>query len=193
MIRKLAFGLTLVLAMLLPATLASAQQQGGGSLSDTYSGDELVNTGSEFFGSVAQGLASVIERAVSTYGLPNGYILGEEGSGALFAGARYGQGTLYTRNAGELPVYWQGPSIGFDVGGDGSKVMILVYNLSSLQAVMGRIPGVNGSAYVVGGLGMTVMKRRELVMVPIRSGVGARLGLNVGYLNFTSEPTWNPF
>lgn len=193
MIRKLAFGLTLVLAMLLPATIASAQQQGGGSLSDTYSGDELVNTGAEFFGSVAQGLASVIERAVSTYGLPNGYILGEEGSGALFAGARYGQGTLYTRNAGELPVYWQGPSIGFDVGGDGSKVMILVYNLSSLESVMGRIPGVNGSAYVVGGLGMTVMKRRDLVMVPIRSGVGARLGLNVGYLNFTNEPTWNPF
>lgn len=192
MIRKLAFGLTFVLAMLAPVAAATAQQSNG-SLSDTYSGDELVSTGSEFFGSVAQGLASVIERAVSQFGLPNGYILGEEGSGALFAGARYGQGTLYTRNAGELPVYWQGPSIGFDVGGDGSKVMVLVYNLSSLESVMGRIPGVNGSAYVMGGLGMTVMKRRDLVMVPIRSGVGARLGLNVGYLNFTSEPTWNPF
>lgn len=192
MIRKLAFGLTFVLAMLAPVAAATAQQSNG-SLSDTYSGEELVSTGSEFFGSVAQGLASVIERAVSQFGLPNGYILGEEGSGALFAGARYGQGTLYTRNAGELPVYWQGPSIGFDVGGDGSKVMVLVYNLSSLESVMGRIPGVNGSAYVMGGLGMTVMKRRDLVMVPIRSGVGARLGLNVGYLNFTSEPTWNPF
>ena len=190
MIKKLALGLLLLVGLAAPLP-ALAQSQG--SLSDTYSGEELVNTGSEFFGSVAQGLASLIERAVSQFGLPNGYILGEEGSGSLFIGARYGQGTLYTRNAGEMPVYWQGPSIGFDVGGDGSKVMILVYNLDSLQSVMGRFPGVNGSAYVVGGLGMTVIKRSNVVMVPIRSGVGARLGINVGYLNFTPEPTWNPF
>jgi len=178
---------TLVLA----PTLSYAQQQG--SLSDNYSGDELIDTGHQFFGSVSQGLASVVERAVSQFGLPNAYILGEEAGGAIFAGARYGEGTMYTRNQGEYPIFWQGPSIGFDFGGDGSKVMMLVYNLSQVSDVYGRYPGVDGSAYVLGGFGMTVVKYGDVVMVPIRSGVGARLGINVGYLKFTQEPTWNPF
>jgi hypothetical protein len=178
---------TLVLA----PTMSYAQQQG--SLSDTYSGEELVDTGHQFFGSVAQGLASVVERAVSQFGLPNAYILGEEAGGAIFAGARYGEGTMYTRNQGEHPVFWQGPTVGLDFGGDGSKVMMLVYNLAQISDVFGRYPGVDGSAYVIGGLGMTVVKYGDVVMVPIRSGVGARLGINVGYLKFTQEPTWNPF
>ena len=188
----------LVLAMLvavvgapLPALARSGSNSG--SLSDTYSADELVNTGSAFFGSVAQGLASVVEKAVSQFGLPNGYILGDEGSGAVILGARYGQGTMYTRNAGDLTVYWQGPSVGLDVGGDGSKVMMLVYNLPDINAIYGRYPGVNGSAYAVGGLGMTVLKKDNVVVVPIRSGLGARLGINAGYLKFTSNATWNPF
>lgn len=164
-----------------------------GSLSDTYSADELVQKGGAFFGSVAQGLASVVEKAVSQFGLPNGYILGEEGSGAFMLGARYGQGTLYTRNAGDLAVYWQGPSVGLDFGGDGSKVMMLVYNLPDVNAVYGRFPGVDGSAYVIGGLGMTVLKHGDIVVVPIRSGLGARFGVNAGYLKFTPSPTWNPF
>jgi hypothetical protein len=164
-----------------------------GSLSDTYTSDDLVATGGEFFGSVSQGLASLVERAVSQFGLPNAYILGEEAGGALVAGVRYGEGTMFTRNQGEHPLFWQGPSIGFDVGGDGSKVMMLVYNLPTVEAVYGRYPGVDGSAYVVGGLGMTVMKYGDVVLVPIRSGVGLRAGLNVGYLKFTQEPTWNPF
>ncbi|MBN9310024.1 MAG: DUF1134 domain-containing protein [Devosia sp.] len=177
--------------LVLTPTLTYAQQQG--SLSDSYSGDELVDTGHQFFGSVAQGLASLVERAVSQFGLPNAYILGEEAGGAIFAGARYGEGTMYTRNQGEHPVFWQGPTVGLDFGGDGSKVMMLVYNLSTISDVYGRYPGVDGSAYVVGGLGMTVVKYGNVVMVPIRSGVGARLGINVGYLKFTQEPTWNPF
>ncbi len=182
------------LAALLVALLAfAAPAQAQGSLSDTFSGDELVESGREFFGSAAQGLASVVERAVSQYGQPNGYILGEEAGGALFVGAKYGEGTLYTRNAGQFTLYWQGPSIGLDIGGDGSKVMMLVYNLSTIQDILGRYPGVDGSAYVVGGVGMTVTKRGNVVVVPIRSGLGARLGINVGYLNFTAEPTWNPF
>ncbi len=179
--------LVLLVASPLPALARS------GSLSDTYSADELVHTGSAFFGSVAQGLAAVIEKSVGEYGLPNGYILGEEGSGALFIGARYGQGILYTRNRGNLPVYWQGPSVGVDFGGDGSKVMMLVYNLPDVRAIYSRFPGVNGSAYLVGGLGMTVLKRGDVVVVPIRSGLGARLGINAGYLHFTPEATWNPF
>ncbi|GAB5427648.1 MAG: DUF1134 domain-containing protein [Devosia indica] len=164
-----------------------------GSLSDTFSGEELVDSGREFFGSAAQGLASVVERAVGQYGQPNGYILGEEAGGALFIGAKYGEGTLYTRNAGQFSIFWQGPSVGLDIGADGSKVMMLVYNLSTIQDILGRYPGVDGSAYVIGGVGMTVTKRGNVVVVPIRSGVGARLGINVGYLNFTAEPTWNPF
>lgn len=178
-----------ILGFLAPAPAVLAQ----GSLSDTYSGNELVDKGSAFFGSAAQGLASLVERAVSEFGLPNGYILGEDAGGALFAGARYGEGTLYTRNAGEYMIFWQGPSIGFDIGGDGSKVMVLVYNLSQVPDALGRFAGLNGSAYVVGGFAMTVLKRGNVVMIPIRSGVGARLGVNVGYLNFTNQPTWNPF
>jgi hypothetical protein len=181
--------LTAATLVLIP-TVAYAQQ---GSLSDTYSGEELVDTGHQFFGSVAQGLASVVERSVSQFGLPNAYILGEEAGGAIFAGARYGEGTMFTRNQGEHPVYWQGPTVGLDFGGDGSKVMMLVYNLSQISDVFGRYPGVDGSAYVIGGLGMTVLKYGDVVLVPIRSGVGARLGINVGYLKFTQEPTWNPF
>jgi hypothetical protein len=177
--------------LVLTPTFSQAQEQG--SLSDTFSGDELVDTGHQFFGSVAQGLASLVERAVSQFGLPNAYILGEEAGGAIFAGARYGEGTMYTRNQGEHSVFWQGPTVGLDFGGDGSKVMMLVYNLNSVSDVYGRYPGVDGSAYVIGGLGMTVIKYGDVVMVPIRSGVGARLGVNVGYLKFTQEPTWNPF
>jgi len=191
MLKRPALLLAIVLTLLAPVSSAWAQSRG--SVGETFSGEELVQTGSAFFGSVAQGLASVIERAVGEYGQPNGYILGEDAGGALFAGARYGEGKLYTRNAGELALYWQGPSLGLDVGGDGSKTMMLVYNLNSTGDVYGRFAGVNGSAYVVGGVGMTVIKNRSVVMVPIRSGLGARLGLNVGYLKFTDQPTWNPF
>jgi hypothetical protein len=193
MLKRIALRLTVLLGLVLAPQLALAQSSGGGSLSDTYSSEELVTTGSAFFGSVAQGLATLIEKSVSQFGLPNGYILGDEASGAFFGGARYGQGTMYTRNAGDLPIYWQGPTLGLDFGGDGSKVMMLVYNLNSVNDVFGRFPGANGSAYVIGGLGMSVVKRQNVVMVPIRSGVGARLGVNVGYLKFTDQPTWNPF
>jgi hypothetical protein len=177
----------------LAAPVPAAFAQSGGSLSDTYSGEDLVNSGKQFFGDASQGLAYVMERAISQFGLPNGYILGEDAGGALFAGARYGEGIMYTRNAGEYDVFWQGPSIGFDVGGDGSKTMMLVYNLNQISDVLGRYAGVDGSAYVLGGFGMTVIKRGDVVIVPIRSGVGARLGINVGYLKFTNQPEWNPF
>ena len=184
------FVLMTAATLVLIPTMTQAQE---GSVSDTFSGEELVDTGGEFFGGVAQGLASLVERAVSQFGLPNAYILGEEGSGAIFAGARYGEGTMYTRNQGEHPVYWQGPSIGFDFGGDGSKVMMLVYNLASVSDVFGRYPGVDGSAYGIGGRGLPGLTHGPVVMVPRPTGAGARLGINVGYLKFTQEPTWNPF
>jgi hypothetical protein len=178
----------LVAALALLVAPASAQQG-----RQTYSSAELVQAGHQFFGDVSSGLASAIERAASSYGQPNGYILGQEGSGALFGGLRYGEGTLYTRNAGNAPVFWQGPSLGLDVGGDGARTMILVYNLSSIQSLYKRFGGVNGSAYFVGGFGITALRDDNITLVPVRTGVGARLGINVGYLKFTPTATWNPF
>jgi hypothetical protein len=157
-----------------------------------FSSSELVNTGHRFFGTVSRGLAQVVERAVSTWGLPNGYILGEEASGAFVAGLRYGEGMLYTKNAGDLKVYWQGPSIGFDAGGEGARTMMLVYNLPDTGAIYERFGGVDGSAYFIGGFGMTALTAHNIVLVPIRSGVGLRLGANIGYLKFTPRATWNP-
>ena len=159
----------------------------------TYAPDELVGAGHRFFGNVSRGLASVIERAVSQWGLPNGYVLGEEGSGAFVAGLRYGEGTLYTKNAGDLHVYWQGPSVGFDWGGDGARTMTLVYNLPSTGAIYQRFAGIDGSAYIIGGFGMTALTANNIVLVPIRSGLGLRLGANIGYLKYTPRATWNPF
>ena len=119
--------------------------------------------------------------------------MGEEGSGAYFGGLTYGEGILYTRNAGQHRIYWQGPSVGFDWGAQGSRTMILVYNLPEVNAALGRFGGVSGDAYLVGGLGTRVLKKNQIVMVPVRTGVGARLGVNLNYLKFTARPTWNPF
>jgi hypothetical protein len=160
---------------------------------NTYGPDELVGAGHRFFGNVSRGLASVIEKAVSQWGLPNGYVLGEEGSGAFVAGLRYGEGTLYTKNAGDLHVYWQGPSVGFDWGGDGARTMTLVYNLPATNAIYQRFAGIDGSAYIIGGFGMTALTANNIVLVPIRSGLGLRLGANIGYLKYTPRATWNPF
>jgi hypothetical protein len=170
-----------------------APQQQQQAAPDRYGPDELVGAGHRFFGNVSRGLASVIERAVSQWGLPNGYILGEEGSGAFVAGLRYGEGTLYTKNAGDLRVYWQGPSVGFDWGGDGARTMTLVYNLPATNAIYQRFGGIDGSAYVIGGFGMTALTANNIVLVPIRSGLGLRLGANIGYLKYTQRATWNPF
>jgi len=158
-----------------------------------YGPGELVAAGHRFFGGVSRGLAQIVERATSQWGQPNGYILGQEGSGAFIGGLRYGEGTLYTKNAGDLRVYWQGPSLGWDVGGEGARTMMLVYNLPATEAVYQRFAGVDGSAYFVGGFGMTVLAANNIILVPIRSGVGVRLGANIGYLKFTPQPTWNPF
>src|ERR1700730_5985302 len=154
---------------------------------------ELVNAGHRFFGTISRGLATVIETAVSQWGQPNGYVLGEEASGAFFGGLRYGEGMLYTKNAGDLKVYWQGPTVGWDFGGEGARTMMLVYSLPATQAIYQRFAGIDGSAYLVGGFGMTALTANNIVLVPIRSGVGLRLGANVGYLKFTPTSTWNPF
>jgi hypothetical protein len=158
-----------------------------------FSPNELIDAGHRFFGGVSRGLAMVVEKAVSQWGLPNGYVLGEEAGGAFVGGLRYGDGTLYTKNAGDLRVFWQGPTLGFDAGADGARTMMLVYNLPRTAAIFDRFGGLDGSAYFIGGFGMTALTANNIVLVPIRSGVGLRLGANLGYLKFTQRPTWNPF
>lgn len=160
---------------------------------ETYTAQEIIDSGHRFFGATSGGLATVVEKVFSSYGLPNGYVLGEEGSGALVGGLTYGEGTLYTKNAGDHKVFWQGPSIGWDFGGQGSRTMVLVYNLDNVDTLYQRYGGVAGSAYVVAGIGFNVLKNGRVLLVPVRTGVGARLGVNVGYLKLTQRPTWNPF
>jgi hypothetical protein len=159
----------------------------------TFSPGELVQEGHRFFGTVSRGLAEIVEKAVSRWGQPNGYILGQEGSGAFVVGLRYGDGKLYTKNAGDRRVFWEGPSIGFDTGGEGARTMMLVYKLPATDAIYQRFGGIDGSAYFIGGFGMTALTAENIVVVPIRSGVGLRLGANIGYLKFTPQATWNPF
>ena len=158
-----------------------------------YSSNEIVDAGHRFFGTISRGLAQIVEKAGSQFGLPNGYVLGQEAGGAVVAGVRYGEGILYTKNAGDLRVFWQGPSVGFDFGGEGARTMMLVYNLPATDAIYQRFAGIDGSAFFVGGLGMTALTMNNIVVVPIRTGVGMRLGANVGYLKFTPTATWNPF
>ena len=159
----------------------------------TFSPNEIVDNGNRFFGSVSRGLAEAVQEAGRRWGLPNAYILGQEASGAFVGGVRYGEGKMYTRNAGDSPVYWQGPSLGFDAGADGDRTMMLVYNLPSTGAIFDRFGGIDGSAYFVGGLGFTALGAKGVVVVPIRTGLGWRLGVNVNYLKFTQLATWNPF
>jgi hypothetical protein len=171
-----------------PAALAARGERPG-----AYSDNEIVDSGHRFFGSLSRGLAEAVESATRKWGRPNAYILGQEGSGAFIGGVRYGEGVMYTRNAGDRRLYWQGPSLGFDAGADGDRTMILVYNLPAVEAIYRRFGGVDGSAYLVGGFGLTALRADDVVLVPIRTGVGARLGLNLGYLKFTPQSTWNPF
>jgi hypothetical protein len=188
-----------LLAVLAGAPFAPGQAQGQDqapppqSRVGHFKPDELVQAGHSFFGSISRGLAEAIQDVVSKWGLPNGYILGQEGTGAFAVGLRYGEGTLYTRNAGDMPVFWQGPSLGFDFGGDGARTMMLVYNMRQVTDIFQRFPGIAGSAYLVAGFGITALTADGVTVVPIRSGIGLRLGANVGYLKFTRQPTWNPF
>jgi hypothetical protein len=185
-------GLASSICLTWPRT-GSAQPAPGPNPQQNFTPGELANAGHRFFGTVSRGLATVIETAVSQWGLPNGYVLGEEAGGAFFGGLRYGEGMLYTKNAGDLKVFWQGPTVGWDFGGEGARTMMLVYNLPATEAIYQRFAGIDGSAYLVGGFGMTALTANNVVLVPIRSGVGLRLGANVGYLKFTPTSTWNPF
>ena len=161
---------------------------------ETYSSEEIVLAGQKFFGKTTRGLAEAVEYVFSSQGEPTAYIVGEEGSGAIVGGLRYGEGVIYYKNGPRFKIYWQGPSIGFDFGGNGSRALVLVYNSSRPGDIYDeRFGGVEGSAYLVGGLGVNFQKNRDIILAPIRTGVGAQLGANLGYLKYSKQPTWNPF
>lgn len=160
---------------------------------DGYNIDEIREISRGFFGTISTELGSVIEYAFSSAGRPDGYVLGTEGGGAFLAGLRYGSGTLYLRSGGSGQVYWHGPSAGLDFGASGSRTMFLIYRLREPQQLLRTFTGVDGSAYFIGGVGITFLKGGPVMMAPIRTGLGFRLGANIGYIRFTPRPTWNPF
>jgi hypothetical protein len=160
---------------------------------ETFEMDEILRAGHKFFGKTTKGLARAIESVFKAHGRPTGYVLGEEASGAFVAGARYGEGWLFLKNGQKKKIFWQGPSIGYDFGGNGSKVLMLVYDIDTPREIFARYPGVSGSAYLIAGLSVSMYSNEKITLVPIRTGVGARLGANIGYLKVTERPTWNPF
>lgn len=159
----------------------------------TYSDDELVEAMSDFFGVTAEAAASVLERVFADLGRPVGYVAGEEVAGAAGVGLRYGEGWLTMKSGAREKVYWRGPSIGFDAGGNASRVFVLVYNLYDTDHLYQRFPGVEGSAYFVAGMGVNYQRADSITLAPIRSGVGFRAGANLGYLAYSRDRAWFPF
>jgi hypothetical protein len=176
-----------VVAAPLPLPAPAGEQQAG------YTITEIQEITRGFFGTISTSLASVLEYAFATSGRPDGYVLGKEGGGAFLAGVRYGSGTLYMRTGGTEKIYWHGPSIGTDVGAAGSRTMFLIYNLKQPADLMRGFTGVDGSAYFVGGIGVNYQERDNVVLAPMRAGVGLRLGANIGYLAYSRRRRINPF
>jgi hypothetical protein len=184
---------TLMAALLcgVPAIAADAAKKNAEN--DTYDQDSIIKDAAEFFGHSTEGLAKVIEKAFKDHGRPNGYIKGEEAGGAITVGLRYGNGTLKMKSGATKKVYWQGPSIGFDLGANASKVFVLVYHLPGTEKLFMRFPAVDGSLYYVGGAGINYQRRDNIVLAPIRLGVGLRAGASIGYMHYTKKKTLNPF
>jgi hypothetical protein len=161
--------------------------------SATYQEKDVLAAAEDVFGKGAEGLAEIVRKTFKDRGEPNGYIVGREAGGALIVGVRYGSGTLFHKVEGEKKVHWTGPSVGFDIGGDGSKVFALVYNLNDTEELFRRYPAAEGKAYLVGGFTANYLQRDNIVIVPIKLGVGWRLGLNAGYMKFSKKGKWLPF
>ena len=160
---------------------------------DTYDQKTILQEASDFLGEGTKGLGEIIEKIFKEQGQPNAYIKGNEGSGALVVGARYGDGILTRKSGGSTKVHWAGPSIGFDAGGNLSKVFVLVYNLDKIDSLFQRFPAIDGSYYFIGGVGANYHQSGKIILAPIRLGVGFRAGINVGYMKYSREKTWNPF
>lgn len=172
---------------------AAAQPAVAAGQSDTYKEDDLIGAAEGVFGKGAEGLASLIEDILRKQGEPNAYIVGREAGGAFVLGARYGSGTLYHKVEGQRPVYWTGPSVGFDVGASASSTFVLVYNLYDSEELYERFPAGEGQAYLVGGFNASYLRKGDVVMIPIRVGAGLRLGVNAGYMKFSKRQRWLPF
>ena len=196
-LRKIALHIKLFLALMIMVSFStpgfSAGPDDGNPLATSYSKEEMIKAGHKFFGKTSGSLALAIESVFSKLGRPTAYIIGEEGSGAIVAGLRYGEGSLHFKSGDTYKVYWQGPSVGFDIGGNASRTMTLVYKLHRINDLYRSYAGAEGSAYLVGGFSVNIQERDGIVLAPIRTGVGARLGVNFGYLKYTRKPTWNPF
>jgi hypothetical protein len=160
---------------------------------DGYSEQEIRDAGRGMFGMFSADLAANMDHSFKNYGRPTGYITGDEGGGAFLAGLRYGHGELHLKNGGVHKIFWQGPSVGADLGANGAKTMFLVYRLRDASQIYRRFSGVEGTAYIAGGVGVTVLSADNMLIVPIRSGLGLRLGASLAYLKFTERATWNPF
>jgi hypothetical protein len=169
--------------------ISSVQAESG----DTYEEDTILEEAEGFFGAGAEGLADVIEKIFKEKGKPNAYIKGTEASGAIVVGARYGDGTLITKSGGSKKVHWTGPSIGFDAGGNLSKVFVLVYNLPSVESIFQRFPAIDGSFYFIGGVGANYHQVDNIILAPMRFGAGFRAGVNIGYMHYKRKKSWNPF
>lgn len=163
------------------------------AVAETYRREDLVGAAEGVFGKGASGLARLIENVLRDQGEPNAYIAGREASGALIVGVRYGSGKMFHKIEGERPVYWTGPSVGFDIGGDADKVFVLVYNLHDSQDLYRRFPQGEGRAYLVGGFSASYLRRGNIVLIPVRLGIGWRVGVNAGYMRFTEKKKWLPF
>ena len=160
---------------------------------DSYEEDTVLKDAADFFGEGTEGLGEVIEKIFKDQGRPNAIIKGEEASGALGVGARYGSGTLTMKSGGSTTVHWTGPSIGFDAGANASKVYVLVYHLPNVDALFQRFPAIDGSFYFIGGVSANYHQSDNIILAPMRLGAGLRAGVNVGYMKYTREKTWNPF
>jgi hypothetical protein len=174
------------LVALVPNTARAAEDDG-------YTQDEILAKATGFFGETTEGLAKAIEHVFEDQGRPNGFVTGEEFSGAIGVGLRFGKGTLNRKSGASREVHWQGPSVGFDLGGNASKVFVLVYHLDDSEQIYQRFPGVEGTFYFVAGVGVNYQKSGDIILAPIRTGVGLRAGANVGYLHYTKKRSWNPF
>ena len=161
--------------------------------STTYREDDLIGAAEGVFGKGAEGVAKMIRKLLADQGEPNGYIVGREAGGAFIIGARYGSGTLYHKIEGEKPVYWTGPSVGFDAGANAGSTFVLVYNLYDTEELYERFPAAEGTAYAVGGLNASYVRKGDVVLIPIRVGAGLRLGVNAGYMKFSKTHKWLPF
>ena len=168
---------------------AAPQKSDGG----TYKEDEILREAKAFFGKGAEGLGKVIAKTFKDQGEPNAFIKGDEGGGAIGVGLRYGHGQLKVHGGGEREIYWQGPSIGFDIGGNAARVFVLIYKLKDSEKLFQRFPGVEGSLYFVGGVGVRYLRTDGITVAPVQMGVGWRQGANVGYMHFTKKKRINPF